>query len=296
MTVQRPRLYLIDGSSYIFRAFFAVPPSSNCNGLPTNAILGFTNMLLKLLQRHNPEYVAVALDAGRETFRHRMFAAYKANRLAPPTALIPQFPYCRKVLDALDITLLELAGYEADDLVATLCKSLTAAECEIIVVSSDKDLTQLITDRVKLFDAGNERWIGVKEVHARFGVLPAQVIEVMGLMGDPVDNIPGVKGIGAKTAMALIQEFRTLENLYERLDEVEKLRLRGALRIKKMLADGRTAAFMGRELATVNTDAPIYVPLAELAARRPDLDKVRTLFTELGFTNLIKILEFAHAA
>lgn len=295
MTDERPRLFLIDGSSYIFRAFFAIPPFTNAGGLPTNAILGFTNMLLKLLQQHRPEYVAVALDAGKETFRHQIFAAYKGNRLEPPAALIPQFPYFRKVLDALNVRLIELSGYEADDIIATLCKNLTGVECEIIVVSSDKDLMQLITDGIKLFDGRKERWIGAKEVSAKFGVSPGQVIEVLGLMGDPVDNIPGVRGIGGKTATALIQEFRTLENLYERLDEVEKLKLRGVLRIKKILEDGRKAAFVSRGLATVKTDVPIDMPLHHLAARRPDLDKVRTLFTELGFHNLIKFLEFAQA-
>src|SRR4249920_1288570 len=192
MTEQKPRLFLIDGSSYIFRAFFAIPPLSNAAGLPTNAIFGFTNILLKLLKQHRPEYVAVALDAGRETFRNEMFADYKGNRPEAPADLIPQFPYFRKVLDALNLPLLELPGYEADDIIATLCEKLANQGCELVVVSSDKDLMQLATNGIKLLDSGKDRWIGKDEVREKFGVEPEQVIEVMGLMGDVVDNIPGV--------------------------------------------------------------------------------------------------------
>jgi 5'-3' exonuclease len=181
--------------------------------MPTNAIFGFTNMLLKLLNQHRPEYVMVALDAGRETFRNQMFAAYKGHRPEAPADLIPQFPYFRKILDALSVMLLELSGYEADDIIATLCKTLGCQDCEITVVSSDKDLMQLVTDHVKLLDSAKDRWIGADQVREKFGVAPEQVIQVMGLMGDAVDNIPGVKGIGEKTAITLIQQFGTLENL-----------------------------------------------------------------------------------
>jgi len=296
MTDQRPRLFLIDGSSYIFRAFFAIPPLSNADGLPTNAIFGFTNMMLKLLKEHQPEYIAVALDAGRVTFRNQMFAAYKGNRPEAPADLIPQFPYFRKVLDALNVALLELPGYEADDIIATLCKTLCGDQCEITVVSSDKDLMQLVTDGIKLFDSAKERWIGAAEVGEKFGVAPEQVIEVMGLMGDAVDNIPGVKGIGEKTAIALIQQFQSLENLFEHLDEVEKTKLRGAAGIRKILEEARNAAFLSRDLATAKADVPIAVALTQLSARRPDLEKVRSLFTGLGFNNLVKLLESAQPA
>ncbi|HEX9661160.1 MAG TPA: 5'-3' exonuclease H3TH domain-containing protein, partial [Candidatus Binatia bacterium] len=222
MTDQSPRLFLIDGSAYIFRAFFAIPPLKNSTGLPTNAILGFTNILLKFLKQYKPEYVAVALDAGRETFRNQMFADYKDNRPEAPALLIPQFPYFRKVLDALNLPLLELPGYEADDIIATLCERLSGQGCELVVVSSDKDLMQLVTDGTKLLDSAKDRWIGKAEVKEKFGVAPEQVIEVMGLMGDAVDNIPGVDGIGEKTAITLIQQFHNLENLFAHLDELEQ--------------------------------------------------------------------------
>ena len=291
MTDQPPRLFLIDGSAYIFRAFFAIPPLSNAAGLPTNAIFGFTNILLKFLKQYQPHYVAVALDAGRVTFRNEMFADYKGNRPEAPADLIPQFPYFRKVLDALNLPLLELPGYEADDIIATLCERLANQGCELVVVSSDKDLMQLATNGIKLLDSAKDRWIGKDEVREKFGVSPEQVIEVMGLMGDAVDNIPGVKGIGEKTAGALIQQFQTLENLFEHLDDVEQMKMRGAKRIRQILEDGKDKAFLSRDLATVKRDVPIDIALPELQFTGFNLEKIRTLFTELEFTNLIKLIE-----
>jgi len=291
MANQLPRLFLIDGSSYIFRAFFAIPPLSNAAGLPTNAIFGFTNILLKLLKQYLPEYVVVALDAGRETFRNDMYADYKSNRPEAPAELIPQFPYFRKVLEVLNLPLLELPGYEADDIIATLCGTMSGKGCEVVVVSSDKDLMQLVTDGIRLLDSAKDRWISAEQVREKFGVAPEQVIEVMGLMGDPVDNIPGVKGIGEKTAIALIQQFHTLENLFDHLAEIEQMKLRGAARVRTLLEEKRGDAFLSRELATVKRDVPIDMGLESLRARPPDIDKARILFTELGFTNLLKLLE-----
>jgi DNA polymerase I len=291
MTDQVQRLFLIDGSAYIFRAFFAIPPLTNSAGLPTNAIFGFTNILLKFLKQYQPHYVAVALDAGRVTFRNDLFAEYKGNRPEAPADLIPQFPYFRKVLDALNLPLLELPGYEADDIIATLCERLAHQGIELVVVSSDKDLMQLVTNGIKLLDSAKDRWIGKDEVREKFGVTPEQVIEVMGLMGDAVDNIPGVKGIGEKTASALIQQFQTLENLFEHLDEIEQMKLRGAKRVRQILEDGKDKAFLSRDLATVKRDVPIDIGLPELQFTGFNLEKVRTLFTELEFTNLIKLIE-----
>jgi DNA polymerase-1 len=291
MSEPTPRLFLIDGSSYIFRAFYAIPALSNSTGLPTNAIFGFTNILLKFLKQYQPEYVAVALDAGRETFRNEMFAAYKGNRPEAPALLIPQFPYFRKVLDALNLPLLELPGYEADDIIATLCDRLADKGCELVVVSSDKDLMQLVTNGVKLLDSAKDRWIGKDEVREKFGVSPEQVIEVMGLMGDAVDNIPGVKGIGEKTAGALIQQFQSLENLYDHLDEIEQMKLRGAARVRKILEEGKDAAFLSRALATVKRDVPLDTGIEELKLTGFNLEKTRALFTELEFTNLITLIE-----
>jgi DNA polymerase I len=289
-----PRLFLIDGSAYIFRAFFAIPPLTNTTGMPTNAIFGFTNILLKFLKQYQPEYVAVALDAGRVTFRNEMFAGYKGNRPEAPADLIPQFPYFRKVLDALNVPLLELPGYEADDIIATLCERMANQACELVVVSSDKDLMQLVTNGIKLLDSAKDRWIGKEQVLEKFGVTPEQVIEVMGLMGDAIDNIPGVKGIGEKTASALIQQFRSLENLFDHLDEIETMKLRGAARVRKILEDGKELAFLSRQLATVKRDVPIDPGFEELRYTGFNREKCRALFTELEFTNLIKLIDNAN--
>ncbi len=286
-----PRLFLIDGSAYIFRAYFAIPPLTNPAGLPTNAIFGFTNILLKFLKQYQPEYVAVALDAGRKTFRNEMLAEYKGNRPEAPAELIPQFPYFRKILDALNVPLLELPGYEADDIIATLCERMCGQNCELVVVSSDKDLMQLVTNGIKLLDSAKDRWIGKEQVLEKFGVAPEQVVEVMGLMGDAIDNIPGVKGIGEKTAGALIQHFQTLENLYARLDEIAQMKLRGGARVRELLEKDKEKAFLSRDLATVKRDVPIDPGLEELRYTGWNREKSRALFTELEFTNLIKLID-----
>lgn len=291
MAETQPSVYLIDGSSYIFRAFFALPPLANSAGLPTHAVYGFTSMTLKFINQYRPEYLAVVLDAGRETFRNEIYQAYKENRPEAPPQLIPQFPYIRKVLEALNLPLLEMRGYEADDIIATLTNTFSSQGIKVVVVSSDKDLMQLVTDGVRLLDSAKGKWIGYEEIKQKFGVEPRRVVEVMGLMGDSVDNIPGVKGIGEKTATALIQKYQTLENLFEHLDEVETMGLKGAPRIRKALAEGKESAFLSRTLATVKQDVPVETSLADLRYRAPDIESVRALFAELEFHNLLKMIE-----
>ena len=291
MTAPPPRLFLIDGSSYVFRAFFGTPPLDHSAGLPTHAVFGFLTLLLKLLRHYQPAYAAVVFDAGRETFRHRLFADYKGNRPERPAALAAQIPYLRRLLDSFNLPLLELAGYEADDVIATVGEAMAQQGCEVVIVSSDKDFMQLVSSRIQLFDSARNRWIDPVDVHARFGVSPDRVIEVMGLMGDPVDNIPGVRGIGEKTAIALIQQYDTLENLYERLDDVPALNLRGAPRLRNTLERGRDAAFLSRDLATVRRDAPLAIGLEQLRRTAFHAEKLRLLLTELEFTNLVTLLD-----
>ena len=291
MAEAQPSVYLIDGSSYIFRAFFALPPLTNAAGLPTHAIYGFTNMTIRFIKQYRPEYLAVVLDAGRETFRNEIYEAYKANRPEAPPQLIPQFPYIRKVLQALKLPLLEMRGFEADDIIGTLAKTFSSQGIKVVVVSGDKDLMQLVADGIRLLDSAKGKWIGLEEIKQKFGVEPQRVTEVMGLMGDSVDNIPGVKGIGEKTATALIQKFGTLENLFERLEEVETSGLKGAARIRKALTEGKEIAFLSRELATVKRDVPVQTDLADLRYRAPDIENLRALFAELEFHNLLKTLD-----
>lgn len=291
MTGAQPRLYLLDGSSYVFRAFFALPPLSNSSGLPTQAIYGFTNMTFKLFKEHQPELLAVVFDAGRETFRNQIYPDYKGNRPEAPADLIPQFPYIRKVLEAMNVPVLELEGFEADDLIATLAKCFSAQGTEVVIVSGDKDLMQLVGESVRLLDTMRAQWAGIDEVRRKFGVEPQEVVEVVGLMGDSIDNIPGVKGIGEKTAIALIQKFHNLENLFDHLDELDKAGIKGSARVRKALLEGKEAAFLSRDLATVRTDVPVQVELEQLRYHGPSKEKLRELFTELEFTQLLKGLD-----
>lgn len=291
MTDAKPPIYLIDGSSYIFRAFFALPPLSNSSGLPTQAIYGFTTMMLKFLKEHRPEYVAVVFDAGRETFRNRLYEDYKGNRPEAPADLIPQFPYIRRASEAMSLSVLELEGFEADDLIATMSKSFSAEGIEVVIVSGDKDLMQLVGPSVRMLDTTKGKWIGIDEVKEKFGVEPERVVEVMGLMGDSIDNIPGVKGIGEKTATLLIQRFQSLENLFSHLDDLEQAGIKGGARIAKMLRDGKEAAFLSRSLAIVRTDAPLEIGLEKLRYQGPNRERLRELFSELGFSQLLKSLD-----
>ena len=288
MVAPRARLYLIDGSSYIFRAFFALPPMSNSNELPTHAIYGFTTMTLKFLKEYQPELLAVVLDKGRETFRNDIYHEYKSNRPEAPPDLIPQFPYIRKVLQAMNIPALELAGFEADDLIATLAKKFSSQETEVVIVSGDKDLMQLVGDTTRILDTMKSRWIGVEEVKEKFGVEPDQVVEVMGLMGDPTDNIPGIKGIGEKTAILLIQKFQSLENLFDHLEDLDRVGIKSSARVRKALMEGKEDALMSRKLATVRTDVPIHVELEELRFQGVNIEKLRELYTELEFSQLLQ--------
>lgn len=294
MTGRPPRLFLIEGSSYIYRAFFALPPAFNSAGFPTNATYGFTSFMMKLLKRHQPEYVAVALDAGRQTFRNQMFVEYKNNRRQAPADLVLQLPHIRRVLDALNVVALELENYEADDLIGTVCATLCDENCDVIVVSSDKDLMQLVTDKVSLLDSVKDRWIGAREVIARFGVEPERVPEVLGLMGDAVDNIPGVKSVGQTTAIALMKQFRNLDELYGNLDWLQQSSLRGLARLREALKDGKETAFLSRDLATIRKNVPMQIDLKQLRFKGPSRDKMRSLFEELEFNNLVKLLDHGH--
>jgi DNA polymerase-1 len=294
MTGRPPRLFLIDGSSYIYRAFFALPPTVNSAGFPTNATYGFISFMMKFLKRHEPEYLAVVLDAGRQTFRHQLLDSYKSNRRQAPASLVLQLPHIRRVLEAFNVIALELQNYEADDLIGTLCATLCDQGCDLIVVSSDKDMMQLITNKVSLFDSVKERWIGANEVMAKFGVEPERVPEVLGLMGDVVDNIPGIKGVGRKTAIALMQQFRDLDDLYGNLDQLQQSNSRGVARLREALQEGKETAFLSRDLATIKKNVPMQIDLEQLRFKGPSRDKMRSLFAELGFNNLVKLVDYGH--
>jgi len=279
----RPRLFLVDGSSYIFRAFYAIRHLSNSKGLPTNAIFGFTQMLLKVLKEHQPDYLAVVLDSKGPTFRSEVYKEYKANRPAMPEALVPQIPYIRRIIEEYQIATLEMEGYEADDLIGTVAKGL-APEVDVVIITGDKDILQLVSDRIQVYDTMKEKRFGVDEVVQRFGVKPEQVVEVMGLAGDAIDNIPGVPGIGEKTAIELIKIFGSIENLLTHLDQVRQKKL------KENLETYGEQARLSRKLATIHTDVPLTYRLNDFAPSSPNQNGLREIFKELEFNKLLKEL------
>jgi DNA polymerase-1 len=279
----RPKLFLIDGSSYLYRAFFAIRHLSNTRGLPTNATYGFTQMLLKVLKDHRPDYLAVIFDSKAPTFRSKMYEEYKANRPAMPEGLPPQIPYVKKIIEGYRIALLEMEGFEADDLIGTVAKKLES-EVDVVIITGDKDILQLVDDRIQVFDTMKEKRFGVEEVIQRFGVSPEQVVEVMGLAGDSIDNIPGVPGIGEKTALQLIKTYGSIQNLLAHVEEIPQKKLKENLRTHGDLAR------LSRQLATIHTNVPVRYRLEDFRLSPPDLKTLKEIFRELDFNRLLKDL------
>lgn len=254
------RFYLVDGSSYIFRAYYAVAPLSTSNGLPTNALLGFTRMLLKLFEGASSNHLVMVFDAGKETFRNELYPEYKANRGEAPEDLVPQFPYFRKISKALGFQPYELQGYEADDIIGTLSKKLEECGHEVVIVSGDKDLMQLVTLKVSIWDTMKDKRYGEKEVKEKMGVRPDQVIDLLGLTGDSSDNIPGLKGCGPKTAVQLIENYGTVEEIIERKEEIlDDKSIRSRKKIKERIDEDEEILRLSKELVTVVTDVPVSI-------------------------------------
>ena len=275
---ERPVVYLVDGSSYIYRAFFAGKSRlSTASGLPTNAVLLFKNMLQKLIRDEHAHYLGVVFDERGPTFRHAIDENYKANRPPMPDEMEVQIPYIHRLVDAWDIPRLSLAGYEADDIMGTLARRFEAAGDDVVLVTGDKDLCQLVTEHTTIFDPMKNQRLGVAEVRERFGVGPEGVVDVLGLMGDSSDNIPGVPGIGEKTAKDLLATFGTLEALLARVDEVKRPKLRDSLR------QHAEVARQSRQLATIDVQTPIDVTLEALTMGAPRLEELRALYAELEF-------------
>ncbi len=274
-------LYLIDGSSYIYRAYFAIRHLSSPIGFPTNALYGFTQMLLKVLKDRQPDYVAVVFDAGRLTFRNELYPDYKANRSAMPDDLRRQIDPIKEMVRAFSIPALELAGFEADDIIATIARECSGCGVDIMVVTGDKDLMQIVSDRVRLLDTMKDKESGIPEVLDRFGVEPERVIDILGLAGDSSDNIPGVPGIGEKTAIKLIQEFGSLESLLERAGEVKG---KNGERLQEFADQAR----LSKRLATTDDQVPIAYTFDELICSPPDNPRLAELFKTYGFTTLMK--------
>jgi DNA polymerase-1 len=272
--------YLIDGSAYIHRAFHAIAGLANSRGMPTNAVFGFTRMLIKLMEDRRPEYAAMVFDARGPTFRHEIYAAYKANRPPMPEELAVQIPLIQRVTAAYRLPVVELAGYEADDVIGTLARRLAAEGFAVVMVTGDKDFLQLVGEQTSLWDPMKDAAMDLAAVRARMGVEPAQMVDVMGLSGDATDNIPGVPGIGPKTALDLIRSHGSLETLYANLASVARPKLR------ETLAAYREQAFLSRRLAAIDTRAPVAVDMAALKLTGPDPQALGALFKELEFRQL----------
>jgi DNA polymerase I len=278
------RLFLIDGYSNLFRAFHAIRGLSNSKGEPTNAVYGFLNMLRKLLREEKPELIGVALDSSEPTVRSARFADYKANRAPMPPDLVPQIPRLRAAIAAYRIPILEYADYEADDVIGTLAKKAAAQGYEVVVVSADKDFFQLVGPGVSLYHTGREKLYGAAEVEADFGVPPERVVDVLALMGDAVDNVPGVPGIGDKGAKQLVREYGSLEQLLLRAAEIPRKAYREGLQ------QHREAALLSKELVTLHTDLPVPFDAEALRCDPPDTEALLALFSELEFFSLAEEL------
>ena len=276
-------LYVIDGSSYIYRAYHAVRHLSTTRGLPTNATFGFTNMLLKLLSDRKPEHMAMAFDAKGPTFRHEIYEAYKANRPPMPEDLAVQIPYIKEVVEGMNIPSLELAGYEADDIIGTLARAAEKKGFHVVMVTGDKDFKQLVTPGISIWDPMKDRTIDYAGLKKDFGLEPSQWVDVMGLSGDTSDNIPGVPGIGEKTAIELVKTFGSLEEIFENLDKITKKKLR------ENLTNFREQAMLSRQLVAINTEVPLSVEIASLSVSDPDAERLARLFKDLEFQRLQKL-------
>lgn len=279
------KLVLIDGNSITYRAFFALPLLNNDKGVYTNAVYGFTTMLLRILEEQKPTHLLVAFDAGKTTFRHSTYKEYKGGRQKTPSELSEQFPLVRELLDAFNIRHYELENYEADDIIGTLSKQGQEKDFEVTVISGDKDMLQLVSKDVTV----NVTKKGISEVEAytpeylleKMEVTPEQIIELKALMGDSSDNIPGVPGVGQKTATKLLKQYETLDNLYEHLEEVSGKKL------KENLTNHKEDAYMSRELATINCESPIEVSIDDLSYEGYSSQDVSSLFKDLGFQSLL---------
>jgi 5'-3' exonuclease len=282
-------VHLVDASPYIFRAHFSLPGSIKTpDGRPAAAAYGFTSFLLKLIADEQPSHLGVAFDRHlSSSFRNEFFPAYKAQRVKPPPAIEAQIDTCLEIAAALGAATFIDDRYEADDLIGTLCARLEAAGHGAVIVTSDKDLAQLVGERTSLLDFGKDLRYTAGTVREKFGVRPDQMTDFLGLAGDSVDNIPGVKGIGATSAAGLLARFDHLEDLYARLEEIPRLPIRGARSLHAKLAAARETALLSKRLATVERAVPgVDGALASLQYRGVDADRVDDLFKRLGFNKI----------
>ena len=280
--MEKKKIYVVDGSSFIYRAYHALPELITAKGQPTNAIYGFTTMMLKLIEDEQPEYIAVAMDARRPTWRDEIYPEYKANRPPMPEDLVQQLPYFTQILEALGVPFLHQEGYEADDLIATLVREARERGFAAVIISGDKDLMSLVGDSVVMNDTLKGKIYTVPEVEKKFGLSGEQLLDLLALAGDKSDNVPGIKGVGPKTALSLLQEYGSLDNLLEHADQIKKKGWRD-----KILA-GLDDARLSRILVTLDDQVPLETKLEDLSRGEMNYPRLQDLFQELEFYRLAK--------
>ena len=279
-------LYLIDGSGFIFRAYYGIKAQmTRLDGTPTNAVYGYTQMLLKIVEDTDADYLAVIFDRARKTFRNEIFSEYKSHRPPPPDDLIPQFDIIREATHAMNIPAVDMDGYEADDLIATYARQAADRGANVTVVSTDKDLMQIVGGKIKMFDAMKNIEIGPSQVREKFGVGPEKVIDVQALAGDASDNVPGVAGIGIKTAAQLIEEFGDLDGVLKHAEDIKQPKRRQAL------IEQADIARISRELVTLRQDVPVEVELESFARKKQDPGKLLTFLNRQNFKSIVSKIE-----
>jgi len=283
--MSRPKLFLIDANSFCYRAYYAIKNLATSHGQPTNAIFGFINMLKKILQNENVEYLGICFDVGRKTFRQEKFTEYKIHRPSMPDELRSQMPIIKEVISAYNIPIFEMEGFEADDVIATLAKKAAKKNLDVFIVSPDKDICQLVDEHIKVYSPNKDGAVyGLNNFKQRFQVLPDKITDLIGLMGDSTDNIPGVKGVGEKTAVSLLTQFNNLDNLYKNLDRVK------SEKIRELLSKQKNQAIMSKELAQLDKEVPLEFDIKQLKIKDPDYKKLFALFKKLEFNSFLRDL------
>jgi DNA polymerase-1 len=284
--MSKPRLFLIDANSFCYRAYFAIKELSTSYGQPTNAIYGFVNMVRKILEKENPDYIAVCFDVSKDTFRTKKFADYKIQRPSMPDGLTSQIPLIKEIISAYNLPIFELEGYEADDIIATIAKRAQERQMEVVVISSDKDILQLVDTNIKVYSPqkSEDKIYDREAVVKRFKLEPEKIVDLIALMGDKTDNIPGVSGIGETTAVKLLQEFRDLDHIYKNLEKIKSEKLRQTLEARKKEAQ------LSRELAVLRQDVPLKINLDDLKVVEPNYERLFEIFKSLEFKSLLRDL------
>ena len=279
-----PTLYLIDGNSYIYRAFYAIKGLSNASGFPTNAIFGFTNMLLKVLREKKPDYFAIVFDSPVPTERHKTYEAYKAHRPSMPDELKLQIQPIKEIINAFNISNIEIEGYEADDVLGTIAKKAEKEGLDVYIITSDKDINQILSPKIKTYDTMKDKITEEKDVVERFGVEPSRFPEIIALMGDASDNIPGVHGIGEKTAVSLLKEFGSIDNIIQNHSRIKKPKL------KEAISENIENIKLSLKLATIDTNVPLEISIEEFKPKEPDRTKLLEFLRKFEFSSLLRLI------